>query len=86
MERKEMIQIGMLVLMVIFVILLIFVISIFIKEKDLIKTNPIDYGVKKYNFTYCNCFKDDIVITFPVKKGVIDNVAVGNNSIFGNPN
>ena len=65
--KQETKQAIFLILMTIFIILLIFVIVFLVKNKDLIKSNPIDYGVKLYNFSYCNCFKDNQFVKFPDK-------------------
>jgi hypothetical protein len=64
MENKK--QILFLVLILIFIILIIFLMVFLIKHKNIIKSNPIEYGIKYYNFSHCYCYKGDSVIKYPI--------------------
>jgi hypothetical protein len=44
------------ILIFIFIVLLIFTIIYFVKNANLIKSDPLIYGMKKHNFTSCSCF------------------------------
>ena len=45
-----------LVLIFIFIVVLTFTIIYFVKNANLIKSDPLIYGMKKHNFTSCSCF------------------------------
>ena len=55
MERSEKIQIIFLVLIAALIFLMIFTISIFLKNKNLITQDPLKYGMQIHNFTSCSC-------------------------------
>lgn len=63
--KQETKQTLFLVLMVIFIVLLLFALVTFIKNSEIIKNDPIVYGIKVHNFTYCTCLKDNTLINFP---------------------
>ena len=44
------------ILILIFLVLLMFTIVYFVKNANLIKSDPLIYGMKKHNFTSCSCF------------------------------
>lgn len=62
--KQETKQTLFLVLIFIFIILLLFTMVYLIKNVEVIKNNPIVYGIKINNFTYCKCLKDNILINF----------------------
>ena len=55
-DLRQWIMIG---LIVIFIILLVVLITSFIKEKNLITKDPLIYGMDKHNFSYCECYSDN---------------------------
>lgn len=58
MEKKEIIQITFNILLVIAICFMLFTIITLLKNKELITTDPLVYGMKIHNFTYCSCFDD----------------------------
>lgn len=55
-KKTGIINMGIFILMIIFICLLIFTIITLIKNKDLIISDPLNYGMKIHNFTSCSCF------------------------------
>lgn len=61
MERNELIQLVFLGLVAVLTMLLIIAIVILVRNKDLIKENPILYGMKTENFSVCDCINSDFL-------------------------
>ena len=55
MEKKEIIQIIYLILMVFIIVLMLVTISILIKNKNIIMSDPLVYGMETHNFQSCQC-------------------------------
>jgi len=45
-----------LILILIFLVILVFTIVYFVKNANLIKSDPFIYAMKKHNFSSCSCF------------------------------
>jgi hypothetical protein len=56
MNKKELINIGIFILMIIAICLLLFTVITLLKNKDIITSDPLSYGMKVHNFTSCSCF------------------------------
>ena len=64
--KQELKQTIFLISMIVFIIMVLFMIVFLIKNKDLLKANPIEYGIKMYNFTHCTCYTEEKFVTFPL--------------------
>jgi len=53
--KRENLNIIFLILMVICIFLFVYTIIQLIQNKDLITSDPITYGMKIHNLTYCSC-------------------------------
>jgi len=55
-KKAGIVNIGIFILMLIFICLLIFTIITLVKNKDIIMSDSLVYGMKVHNFTSCSCF------------------------------
>jgi hypothetical protein len=56
MKTKDTIQIAWLILLFILIGALLFSVIKLSKNIDVLKENPIDYGIKNSDITYCRCY------------------------------
>ncbi len=55
-DRKTFIvQLGIFIAMIVAIVLLFFTITTLIKDRDIIKSDPLIYGMRVHNFSSCNC-------------------------------
>lgn len=54
--RIQLLSVLFIILLIITIIIMIFTINLFLKNKDLITSDPLTYGMKIHNFTSCSCF------------------------------
>ena len=54
--KEEIQQYLILALILVFLIILVFTIVIFVRNVNLIKSDPLIYGMKRHNFIDCSCF------------------------------
>lgn len=59
MNREEKLQMGILIAIFIFIAVLIVAIIVLVKNIDVIKNNPIDYGIDKSQLMSCTCFTQE---------------------------
>lgn len=82
-KLKDIIQISFVVLIAVFLILMIFTVVKISKNIELLKKDPITYGIETSDdFSYCYCY--DIYgrsYNFPKQKEEINNFATGNITI-----
>jgi len=55
-ERNEWLQLIYLIVIIIFIGVMIITIITFVKNKNLIVSDPLNYGMEIHNFTSCTCF------------------------------
>lgn len=55
MKREEKIQLASMIALFIFIALLVFTIVLLVKNINLLKDNPIDYGIQNSNLEICSC-------------------------------
>lgn len=55
-KKAGIINIGIFILMIIAICVLLFTVITLIKNKDIIISDPLVYGMKVHNFTSCSCF------------------------------
>ena len=77
MENKR--QTLFLVLILIFIIILIFMMVFLIKNFELLKSDPIMYGIKHYKFDSCYCYYGQEMIKFPIENNTIENLKFWKN-------
>lgn len=66
-------QILFLILMLIFIIILIILIIFLVKNKNVLTTDPITFGIKQYDFVGCNCYDSSAQIYEFTKNGIKKN-------------
>jgi competence protein ComGC len=57
--KSNKLNIIFLVLMVIAICIMLFLIVTLIKNKDIITSDPLNYGMKMHNFTTCSCMDSE---------------------------
>ena len=55
MEKREINQLIFNILLLMLICLLIYLVVVFVRNKNLISTDAISYGMDKYNFSSCAC-------------------------------
>ena len=70
MESKQKIQILYLIIIVIAILILSFTVTVLLKNIDLLKKDPINYGMEINKYYNCVCYGDKIVSYDLNKSGV----------------
>lgn len=76
MTKNEKIQIAYLVLISILIITLIVAIFVFVKNAELVKSEPVQYAIDNTDLDWCTCMDENkgVVVNYPRKENEIVEV------------